>query len=76
LTHEPSLAESIVGAVGGRADGRRVRRVTVRIGALTAVVPDAIRLCFDLAVEGTTADGAGPPIEHRPGCGTLPRLRS
>ena len=41
--HELALAESIVDAVCARADGRPVRRVTVRIGALTAVVPDAMR---------------------------------
>jgi hydrogenase nickel incorporation protein HypA/HybF len=65
--HELALAESIVGAVCERADGRPVRRVTVRIGALTAVVPDAMRFCFDLAVEGTVADGAELAIDHRPG---------
>jgi hydrogenase nickel incorporation protein HypA/HybF len=80
--HELSLAESIVGAVCERADGRRVRRVTVRIGALTAVVPDAMRFCFDLAVEGTVADGAELAIEHRPGaarcrtCGLDVRLET
>lgn len=41
--------------------------VTVRIGALTAVVPDAMRFCFDLAVEGILADGAELAIDHRPG---------
>jgi hydrogenase nickel incorporation protein HypA/HybF len=56
--HELAIAESIAGTVCERAGGRSVRRVTVRIGALTAVVPDAMRFCFDLAVEGTIADGA------------------
>lgn len=65
--HELSLAESIVAAVCERADGRHVRRVTVRIGALMAVVPDAMRFCFDLAAEGTIADGAELAIDHRPG---------
>jgi hydrogenase nickel incorporation protein HypA/HybF len=46
-----------------------VRRVTVRIGALTAVVPEAMEFCFGLAVEGTVAEGAGLVIEHRPGRG-------
>jgi len=65
--HELALAESIVDAVCARSDGRPVRRVTVRIGALTAVVPDAMRFCFGLAVEGTAADGAELAIEERPG---------
>ena len=80
--HELAIAESIVGAVCEKADGRPVRRVTVRIGALTAVVPDAMRFCFDLAVEATVADGAELAIDHRPGaaccrnCGLDVRLES
>ena len=78
--HELAIAESIVDAVCARAAGRSVHRVTVRIGALTAVVPEAMRFCFDLAVEGTAADGARLEIEHRDGaarcrdCGTEVRL--
>jgi hydrogenase nickel incorporation protein HypA/HybF len=74
--HELSIAQSIVETVCARAAGRPVHRITVRVGALTAVVPDAMRFCFDLAVEGTVADGATLDIEHRPGavhcrrCGT------
>lgn len=65
--HELAIAESLVEAVCERAAGRRVHRVTVRIGALTAVVPEAMRFCFGLACEGTVADGAALEIEHRPG---------
>ena len=65
--HELAIPQDIVDAVCARADGRRVRRVTVRIGKLTAVVPDAMRFCFDLAVEGTVADGARLEIEERAG---------
>lgn len=65
--HELAIAENIVDAVCERADGRPVRRVTVRIGKLTAVVPDAMRFCFDLATEGTIADGARLEIEERAG---------
>jgi hydrogenase nickel incorporation protein HypA/HybF len=67
--HELALAESIAGVVRERAGGRVVRRVTVRVGALTAVAPEAMRWCFALAVEGTVADGAGLVIEHRAGSG-------
>jgi hydrogenase nickel incorporation protein HypA/HybF len=65
--HELAIAESIVEAVCERATGRKVHRVTVRIGALTAVVPDAMRFCFDLACEGTVAEGAALAIEERAG---------
>ncbi|MFI5891022.1 hydrogenase maturation nickel metallochaperone HypA [Actinoplanes sp. NPDC051513] len=65
--HELAIAENIVDAVCERADGRPVRRVTVRIGKLTAVVPRAMLFCFDLATEGTVAEGARLEIEERAG---------
>ncbi|MEU4422562.1 hydrogenase maturation nickel metallochaperone HypA [Actinoplanes sp. NPDC024001] len=67
--HELAIATNVADAVCERAAGRRVRRVTVRIGALTAVVPEAMRWCFRLAAEGTVADGADLEIEHQPGAG-------
>ena len=65
--HELSIAQSVVDAVCERAAGRAVHSVRLRVGALTAVVPEAMRFCFDLAVEGTVAEGARLDIEHRPG---------
>ena len=65
--HELAIAENIVDLVCDRADGRPVRRVTVRIGKLTAVVPQAMLFCFDLATEGTVAEGARLEIEERAG---------
>ena len=65
--HELSIAQSVVAAVCERAGERRVHSVRVRIGALTAVVPDAMQFCFGLAVEGTVADGARLDIERRSG---------
>lgn len=32
--------------------------VRVRVGALTAVVPESMRFCFTLVTEGTVAEGA------------------
>ena len=62
-----AIAQSVVDAVCERAAGRSVHSVRLRVGALTAVVPEAMRFCFDLAVEGTAAEGARLDIEHRPG---------
>lgn len=56
--HEMSLTYSVVEAICTHAAGRRVTRVNLEVGALTAVVPDAMRFCFDLATEGTVAEGA------------------
>jgi hydrogenase nickel incorporation protein HypA/HybF len=40
--HELSIAQSVVDAVCERAAGRAVRSVRMRVGALTAVVPEAM----------------------------------
>jgi hydrogenase nickel incorporation protein HypA/HybF len=74
--HELAIAQSVVDAVCDHAAGRAVYRVTVDVGVLTAVVPDALRFAFDIAAEGTAADGASLDIRCVPGaahcrdCGT------
>ncbi|MEU7907702.1 hydrogenase maturation nickel metallochaperone HypA [Actinoplanes sp. NPDC049118] len=65
--HELSITQSVVDAVCERAAGRAVHSVKVEVGALTAVVPEAMRFCFDLAVEGTVAQGARLDVVARPG---------
>jgi hydrogenase nickel incorporation protein HypA/HybF len=50
--------------------------VVVQIGKLSAVLPDAVRFCFDLCSEGTAVQGARLDILETPGrarckaCGT------
>ncbi len=56
--HEFGLCQSILTAVEGRAAGRRVTGVRVRIGTLHRVVGDAFDQAFSLMAEGTVADGA------------------
>lgn len=56
--HEIGLAEAILEAVEKRADGRPVRRATVRAGALLRVVEPSIDQAFQLVTEGTLAEGA------------------
>jgi hydrogenase nickel incorporation protein HypA/HybF len=56
--HELAIAEEIVAIVADRTRGARVRRIVIEVGRLCAVVPDAMRFCFDLATEGTVAEGA------------------
>jgi hydrogenase nickel incorporation protein HypA/HybF len=71
-----ALTQSVVDAVCEHAAGRRVHSVKLEVGALCAVVPDAMTFCFELAVEGTVADGATLEVDMRPGeascrsCGT------
>ncbi|AFM16900.1 Zn finger protein HypA/HybF (possibly regulating hydrogenase expression) [Mycolicibacterium chubuense NBB4] len=65
--HEMALTQSVVDAVCEHAAGRRVHSVKLEIGALCAVVPESMEFCFDLATEGTVADGAHLDIAVTPG---------
>ncbi|MET7772284.1 hydrogenase maturation nickel metallochaperone HypA [Nocardia sp. NPDC005366] len=65
--HEMAITRSVIDAVCEHAAGRRVHSVTVAVGGLCAVVPDAMRFCFELAAEGTVAEGASLEIVDVPG---------
>ncbi|GAA3745705.1 hydrogenase maturation nickel metallochaperone HypA [Streptomyces tremellae] len=65
--HELALTQGVVDAVCEAAEGRHVEAVTVRVGVLTAVVPDAMRFCFDLVTAGTVAEGARLEIDQPAG---------
>jgi hydrogenase nickel incorporation protein HypA/HybF len=56
--HELGITRNIVSIVTEKARGEQVRRVTIAIGKLSAVLPDAIRFCFDIVSQGTVAEGA------------------
>ena len=62
-----AITQGVVDAVCEHAAGRRVHSVRVEVGALCAVVPDSMQFCFDLATEGTVADGARLDLDVRPG---------
>ena len=74
--HELAIAEGVVDTVTQRLPGARITRVHLEIGALSGVVPDSIRFCFDLATEGTPLEGAALEITEPPArcrcraCGT------
>jgi hydrogenase nickel incorporation protein HypA/HybF len=71
--HEMALTQSVVEAVCEHAAGRRVSSVRLEIGALCAVVPDAMKFCFELATEDTVAAGARLDLDLTPG---IARCRS
>jgi hydrogenase nickel incorporation protein HypA/HybF len=56
--HEMAVASAILDAVADKYDGRRVLRVVVEIGRMAAVLPDALQFCFEVASQGTKAEGA------------------
>lgn len=67
--HELGITRNIVAIVDERARGRDVKRVTLEIGQLTAIVPDAIRYCFDVCAKGTSLENAELQIEEISGRG-------
>lgn len=62
--HELSIAQAVIAVATRHADGRRVRRVELRVGHLRQVVPDALRFAFELSCEGTLLEGAELVIEE------------
>jgi hydrogenase nickel incorporation protein HypA/HybF len=65
--HEMAITQSVVDAVCEHAAGRHVQSVKLQIGALCAVVPEAMQFCFELAAQGTIADGARLDLNVQPG---------
>jgi hydrogenase nickel incorporation protein HypA/HybF len=65
--HELAITESLVDAVTERLPGQRVTCVRLEIGALSGVVADSVRFCFDLVTEGTDLAGATLEIAQSPG---------
>jgi len=56
--HELAITESVVQAVTERLPDARITCVRLEIGALSGVVADSVRFCFDLVTEGTNLAGA------------------
>jgi hydrogenase nickel incorporation protein HypA/HybF len=64
--HELSLCDAIVNTTMKHADGRIVQQVTVRIGHLRQVVPDALLFGWQLLTDSTELKGASLVIEPVP----------
>ena len=64
--HELAIAESVVETVTQRLPDAKVTCVRLEVGALSGVVPESIRFCFDLAAEGTGLAGARLEITEPP----------
>ncbi|MBX0329183.1 hydrogenase maturation nickel metallochaperone HypA [Oscillochloris sp. ZM17-4] len=67
--HELSIAMSLVqmaDEAARKAEATQVTALYVRVGALSSVVPDALRFSFDLAAAGTLVEGARLEIEELP----------
>lgn len=65
--HEVAVVQQLLELVAERSGGARVTRVVLEIGQLSAVLPSAVRFCFDVVAEGTVAEGARLEILETPG---------
>ena len=65
--HELGLAQIVVDRACEQAGTARVRKVTLEIGVLAVVLPDALRFCFDIVTRDTRAEGAILDIIEVPG---------
>lgn len=74
--HELGITQNIVSIVNEYAKGQKVRRVLLEIGKLSAIMPDAVKFCFDVCSQGTVLENAKLEIIETPGlavccqCGT------
>lgn len=65
--HELGITRNIVSIVSEQAQGANVTDVTVEIGKLSGIVPDAVRFCFEIVRQGTPLEGATLHIREVPG---------
>jgi hydrogenase nickel incorporation protein HypA/HybF len=71
--HELSIMKSALDEAlreAGAAGAGRVHEIRLRVGALSGVVPDALRFAFEVLAPGTPAEGAALIIDTVP-----PRFR-
>lgn len=65
--HELSITRNIVEACTEKANGARVLRVTLEVGKLSCVMPEALRFCFGVCARGTSLEDAELEIIPVPG---------
>ena len=65
--HELGITQNIVAIAAEHAKGAKVQRVSLEIGKLSAIMPEAVRFCFDICCQGTVLEGAKLDIIEIPG---------
>lgn len=64
--HELSICAAIVGIVEQHAEGRRVERVRLDVGALRQVVPDTLAYSWEIVVSDTPLAGSVLDVNEIP----------
>ncbi|GGJ27492.1 hydrogenase maturation nickel metallochaperone HypA/HybF [Deinococcus roseus] len=73
--HEASIALALLEQVSGvlqEHPGQRVKSVTVRIGVLSSVVPEALQFAYPEATQGTLLEGSLLHVEQVQAVGQCP----
>lgn len=65
--HELGITQEIIEIAEAKAEGAKVRKLVIEIGKLSAVLPDAVRFCFEVIREGTALAEAELEILEPPG---------
>lgn len=65
--HELGITQNIIAIVSENAQNKKVQRVLLEIGQLSAIMPDAIQFCFDICAKDTIIEGAKLEIIEIPG---------
>lgn len=74
--HELSLVQGVIEICEQHSGGRRVLEVTLEIGALSGVVPEALEFCFEAASKDTLLEGAKLIIDRVPATGYCTACRA
>lgn len=61
--HEIAIMEEAVRLAADVAGPRRVRKLLLRVGVLSGVVPDALHFAFEVVGRGTAVEGARLEVE-------------
>ena len=51
--HELGITRNVVAIAEEHAQGKKVKRILLEIGANSAIMPEAIRFCFDICNQNT-----------------------
>ena len=68
--HEMGIAMDILRivqeSIPAEMTGSKVQRVNLKVGQLSAIVPDSLRFCFNVVAANTVAEGAELAVEEVP----------
>lgn len=70
--HELSLTQNLIEIAeehARRENAKTITCLTMEIGALSGVIPEAVEFAFEACTKGTMADGATLEIVHIPAVG-------